>query len=149
MRQMLKGSSGVCEWAKEVKKIAVFTTSRSDYGLLRPLIKELGDNCLVFAGGGHFGTGLPDCDASFDFFLSGDTPYSIGVSLGIEQGKVSDIFRDYGFDMVCVLGDRYELLPIVTTALLFNKPIIHIHGGEVTLGAIDNKVRNMLSQVAD
>lgn len=129
-----------------MKKIAVFTTSRAEYGILRPLIKEL--DCYVFAGGGHFKTGMVECTESFDFFLNEDTPHSLCTSLGIEHIELADIFNDYDFDMTCVLGDRYELLPIVTTSTLFGVPIVHIHGGETTYGAIDNQVRNMITKAS-
>lgn len=50
--------------------------------------------------------------------------------------------------MIVILGDRYELLPIVNTALLFNIPIAHISGGDITEGAIDNEVRNAVTMMS-
>jgi len=47
-----------------------------------------------------------------------------------------------------VLGDRYELLPVCSTALVMRIPIVHISGGDVTEGAIDNEIRNAVSQMA-
>ncbi|MDZ7742748.1 MAG: UDP-N-acetylglucosamine 2-epimerase [Bacteroidota bacterium] len=49
---------------------------------------------------------------------------------------------------VRVSGDRYELLPIVQAAIIYHKPIIHIHGGEATQGAIDEQIRHMITKAA-
>jgi len=49
---------------------------------------------------------------------------------------------------VLVLGDRYELLPICSTALVMRIPIVHISGGDITEGAIDDEIRNAVSQLS-
>ncbi len=51
-------------------------------------------------------------------------------------------------DFVLVLGDRYELLPICSTALVMRIPIVHISGGDITEGAIDDEIRNAVSQLS-
>ena len=52
-------------------------------------------------------------------------------------------------DAIILLGDRYELLPVASAALIFNVPIIHLSGGDITLGAIDNKIGHALGKMAD
>jgi UDP-hydrolysing UDP-N-acetyl-D-glucosamine 2-epimerase len=84
----------------------------------------------------------------FDFLLNGDEPFTLAKSMGIAVYELAHIFNHYAFDAICLLGDRFELLAVVNNALLFHKPIIHIHGGETTEGAIDNQVRNMISKAA-
>ena len=49
---------------------------------------------------------------------------------------------------MCVLGDRLELLSMIINSLIYNKKIIHIGGGDTTEGALDNKIRNMISQAS-
>jgi GDP/UDP-N,N'-diacetylbacillosamine 2-epimerase (hydrolysing) len=51
-------------------------------------------------------------------------------------------------DMVICLGDRFETHAAATAALLLNIPIVHIAGGETTLGAFDNELRNSITQMA-
>jgi UDP-hydrolysing UDP-N-acetyl-D-glucosamine 2-epimerase len=51
-------------------------------------------------------------------------------------------------DLIVVTGDRYELLPICSAALVLKIPIAHISGGDVTLGALDNQVRHAVTKMA-
>ena len=50
--------------------------------------------------------------------------------------------------MTCFAGDRYELIPIALSSILYGKPIIHLYGGEVTEGVIDDQIRHMLTKSA-
>ena len=143
-------------------KIAVFTTSRAEFGILSSLLREIRKedeiDYYLFVGGSHLVIELGktineikdefEITDTFDFFFNEDSPYSLSKSLGIEQIELANIFRKYDFDAICVLGDRFELLPIVNTAIIFKKPIIHIHGGETTQGAIDEQVRHMITKAA-
>lgn len=146
-----------------MKTIAFFTTARAEFGILSALIKKIDkDSDLdyrLFAGGMHlapeFGHTIQEIrdegfriTDTFDFLLQGDQPFDLAKSVGIAVKEAARIFHDYNFDMVCLLGDRFELLAVVTNALLFGKPIIHIHGGETTKGAIDDQVRNMITKAA-
>ena len=47
---------------------------------------------------------------------------------------------------MCVLGDRFEKLAIVNNAIIYNKPIIHLYGGEKSEGVIDEQVRHMITK---
>jgi len=142
--------------------IGIFTTSRAEFGLLSNLIDGIIlDNDLdyqLFVGGGHH---LKDQGHSnneiiekkykhvnFDFLTNSDSKKELTKSLGTELYQLSDIFLDWKFDYVAILGDRIELLPIVQTAIIFRKPIIHLHGGEITEGAWDDQIRHMISKAA-
>lgn len=146
-----------------MKKIAFFTTTRAEFGILSALIKKIDEDgeldYSLFVGGMHlapeFGYTIQEIrdegfriTDTFDFLLRGDQPFVLAKSVGVAVKEVARIFHDYDFDLVCLLGDRFELLAIVTNALLFNKPMIHIHGGETTKGAIDDQVRNMITKAA-
>ncbi len=146
-----------------MKKIAIFTTTRAEFGILKPLISELNNDnsteVLLFVGGTHLvnehGYTVNEIKANnfqinktFDYLLNEDSPYSLAKPLGIETFELANIFNDFYFDAICILGDRYELLPIVQTAILFRKPIIHLHGGESTEGAIDEQIRHMVTKSA-
>jgi len=147
-----------------MKTIAVFTTTRAEYGLFRPLLERINQSkelaYLLFAGGTHlcdkYGFTLNEIQQDknikitdlFDFILNTDSRRTLACSLAIETMQVADLFEKYPFDGVMILGDRIELLPIVENALLYNKPVLHLYGGEITRGAIDNVIRNMISKAA-
>lgn len=142
--------------------IGFFTTSRAEFGLLSNLIDEvIQDGSLgymLFVGGGHHvvnqGKSVDEIKerkyswVPFDFLLSSDNPKSLVQSMATETFQLAEIFSNYHFDVVCLLGDRLELLPIVQSAIVFRKPIIHLHGGEITEGAVDDQVRHMITKAA-
>lgn len=80
--------------------------------------------------------------------IEGD--YEEGVCRAVSTGITgfSKLFGGCSFDAVIVLGDRYELLAVCTAALIYRVPIVHIHGGEVTFGAVDDAVRHAVSKMA-
>ncbi len=146
-----------------MKKIAFFTTTRAEFGIISALIKEIErDNLLkylLFVGGMHladeYGNTVQEIQSYkfkisgyFDYLLNQDQPESLAKSLGIATLEIAKIFKDFEFDFACVLGDRFELLAVASNAILFNKPIIHLHGGERTEGAIDEQIRHMITKAA-
>ena len=148
---------------KEKIKIAIFSTSRSDFGLLAPLLSAIGSSQklhpLLFVGGTHLsknhGQTISEIEGfdfeitgKFDYLINRDDRHSLSQGFASAVHYVSDIFNDHQFDYACVLGDRYEILSIIINAVLYNKPIIHINGGEVTEGAIDEVIRTMTTKAA-
>jgi len=148
--------------AHKLKKIAIFTTSRAEFGLFSSLLKAIENShdvdYVLFVGGSHlankYGNTINEIKnnfqiaETFDFFLNKNSKYSLTKALGIETSELANIFRNFDFDYCCVLGDRFELLPIINTAIIFQKPIIHLHGGEKSEGAIDEQVRHMITKAA-
>jgi UDP-hydrolysing UDP-N-acetyl-D-glucosamine 2-epimerase len=51
-------------------------------------------------------------------------------------------------DIVVLLGDRCELISAATPAVLAKVPVAHIHGGEITEGAVDNVVRHCITKMS-
>ena len=114
----------------------------------------------VVATGGHFlreqGLTLEKIvedgftmDGKVDIELDVSSTEAIAASMGRMGERFAEVFGQLKPDYVAVLGDRYELLPIVNTAFVMGIPIIHFFGGDVTEGAIDDGIRNavtMLSQ---
>ena len=80
--------------------------------------------------------------------LSSDTTDAIIHSMATELDRLAFIFKSERFDMLIVLGDRYELLPVCISALISRIPIAHIHGGEISLGAIDDSIRHSITKMA-
>ena len=143
--------------------IFIFTSTRADYGLQRWIIKEMQNsikfNTYVIVGGTHlseeYGNTIEEIlkDNVKNIielpFLSGlSNASSLITSIGNGLTQVSKIFIKYKPDIVILLGDRYELFIGAIAALLYNSIIIHIAGGEITKGAIDEQVRHAITKMA-
>lgn len=147
----------------KIKNIAVFTSIRSEYGLLKPvldkIIKETDFNLLLLIGGAHL---LDDygmtknqivkdgfkITAEFDFLKNDQSPDFISKSMGTLQIQLGEWLINHKPDILIVLGDRFELMPVVSVFLMNNIPIAHISGGDVTEGAVDNQIRNAITKMA-
>lgn len=145
------------------RKIGVVTGTRAEYGLLYWLMKEIqadpGLELQVLVTGMHlspeFGLtcrqieadGFPVA-AKVEMLLSSDTPVGIAKSLGLGVIGFAEALERLRPDILVVLGDRYEILAAVQTALVFNIPVAHIHGGEITEGAIDDAIRHCLTKMS-
>ncbi|WP_300300021.1 UDP-N-acetylglucosamine 2-epimerase [Ferrovibrio sp.] len=145
----------------ETPKICVFTGSRADYGLLRGLLRELQqrDALRLLVSGMHLSAAfgmtrneiLADgfaIDAEVDMELAGDDPAAIAKALGRGVIGMTDALQAMAPDVLVILGDRYEALAAAQVALLLSIPIAHIHGGEITEGALDDAIRHAISKMA-
>lgn len=144
-------------------KVCIVTAARSEYGLLKWLVdgvyhdSELELQLVVT--GAHLSEehgmtyrfieedGYPIA-AKVDMQLSFDDKKNIVRSMGKCSEGFAEAFTQLQPDVVVVLGDRYELLPIVSAALIMGIPVAHLSGGDVTEGAIDNEVRNAVSMMS-
>lgn len=146
-----------------MKKICVMTGTRAEYGLLKPLIKKIEDDreleLKIVVTGMHLSPefGLTYREIEQDGFeiaernemlLSSDTPNGITKSVGLGMIGFADIFTRLMPDMVVILGDRYEMLAAATAAMIHRIPIAHIHGGELTLGAMDDAFRHSITKMS-
>lgn len=146
-----------------MKKICIVTSARSEYGLLKRIMAEIQNDpdleLQLIAAGGHLSPeqGLTyklieedgfNIDRKIEFLLSTETKVGIAKAAGLCAVSIADAFDQLQPDIVLVLGDRYELLPICTSAMIMNIPIAHISGGDVTEGAIDNYVRNAVTMMS-
>ena len=160
------------------RKIAVMTGTRADYGLLRPLIAELsaaseGDNPAVelqlIVTGTHLsvehGRTIEEIvrdgyapAAEVDIWGAEPTKDLIGeegsasLTAAVETGeavaKFSLILNHLKPDVVVVLGDRLEAFAMATAATILLIPVAHIHGGELTLGAMDDSLRHSITKLS-
>jgi GDP/UDP-N,N'-diacetylbacillosamine 2-epimerase (hydrolysing) len=146
-------------------KIGILTSSRADFGIYLPLIKALKNDAYFDIGIIAFGTHLSDFhnytlsqieEAGFevryriDSMLLSDTPDAIGTAIGLTIIKFSSFWKEHAneFDVVFCLGDRYEMFAAVTAGIPFQIKFAHLHGGEKTMGAIDNVFRHCISHAA-
>lgn len=144
-------------------KICVTTGTRAEYGLLKPLMDKIkGDadfTLQLLVTGAHlspeFGLtykqieadGYP-IDAKVEMLLSSDTPEGITKSMGLGVVGYADALKQLQPDLLIILGDRYEMLAVASTALIFRIPIAHIHGGEITEGAYDDAIRHSITKMS-
>lgn len=147
----------------DVKKICIITAARSEYGLLRWVIDEVyHDEALdlqLVVTGAHLSMkhgmtvrfieedGYPIA-ARLDMDLSSESRMDIIRSMGNCSIGLANSLVSLHPDLVVVLGDRYELIPIVSACLVASIPVAHISGGDVTEGAIDNEIRNAVSMMS-
>jgi len=145
------------------RKICVVTGTRAEYGLLFWLMKEIQadpDLTLQLAVTGthlapKFGetiTVIEDdgftIDERIDLDLGDDTPAGVARSLGLGVIGFGEAFGRLNPDVVVVLGDRYEILAAAEAAMVARIPIAHIHGGEITEGAMDDAMRHAITKFA-
>lgn len=144
-------------------KTAVLTSSRADFGIYLPLLKKLeSDEAFdleIIAFGTHpeekFGYSLQHIlnqgfriPYTLNTAPDNDTPGAISRSMALVTRLMTDVWENSGYEIVFALGDRYEMFAAVASALPFNLRIAHIHGGESTLGAIDNAFRHSITHMS-
>lgn len=146
-----------------MKKICVVTGTRAEYGLLKPLIKRFEEDTevelqLVVTGmhlSPEFGLTYKEIEEDGytiteknEMLLSSDTPNGIAKSIGLATIGFADIFTRIQPDIVVLLGDRFETYAAATSAMIHRIPIAHIHGGELTEGAIDDAIRHSITKMS-
>ncbi len=144
-------------------KICFVTATRAEYGLMKYLMKEISavkDFTLqLIVTGTHLseqhGMTLDEIklddfniDSLIDMGIGDDSNYSTCLSLSQLIPKLSKVFHKILPDLVCIVGDRYELLGIVSAATIHRIPIAHIHGGETTEGAFDEGIRHAITKMS-
>ncbi len=145
------------------RKICVVTGSRAEYGLLRGVmdgIRKSPDMTLqVIATGMHlspqFGLTYRDIEADgftidrrIEVLLGSDTPVGLSKSMGLGLIAFGEALQQLEPDLMVVLGDRFEILPAVTAALVSRIPVAHLHGGESTEGAFDEAIRHAITKMS-
>ncbi len=144
-------------------KICIATGTRAEYGLLKPLIEKISaDNDFtlqLLVTGAHlspeFGLTYRQIeadgymiDAKVEMLLSSDTAEGITKSMGLGMIGYAGALKRLAPDLLVILGDRYEMLSIASTALIYRIPIAHIHGGELTEGAYDDAIRHAITKMS-
>jgi GDP/UDP-N,N'-diacetylbacillosamine 2-epimerase (hydrolysing) len=139
------------------------TGSRADYGLLKRLMKLIDSDpemkLQIIVTGSHLSSkhGLTYKEIEEDGFQIGFKidiieniidAQSTARAMSKAQNEITKILIEIKPDLMVVLGDRYEILSAVISALLSGVPVAHIHGGEVTTGAFDDAIRNAITKMS-
>jgi len=146
-----------------MKKICVITTTRAEYGLLYWLMKGIQshpdlDLQLVVTGthlSAEFGSTIDRIrddgfrvDRSFDLNLHSDKAVDITQSLALGLNGFATAFNTLKPDLIVVLGDRFEIMGAALAALLAKIPVAHLHGGELSFGALDESIRHAVTKLS-
>ncbi len=146
-----------------MKTIAIVSVARSDYGIYRPILRRLDQSLswrpIIVAGGAHlspdFGMTVNEIERD-GFHVAArvptvgktDTAQAISSAIGAGVTGFGEAFEKLRPDMVMVLGDRYEMMAGALAAVPFQIPIAHVHGGELSLGAIDDAMRHAMTKLS-
>jgi len=145
------------------RKIAVVTTSRADYGHLYWPLRDLEAHpevdLKILVLGSHlspeFGSTIREIEkdgfeiaARVECLLSSDSDVGMAKTIGVATLSLADILGAMRPDLLLLIADRYEMLAPASVALALRIPVAHIEGGEISEGAIDNAVRNALTQMS-
>lgn len=146
------------------KKICVVTGSRSEYGLLRWLMQDIKDDlnlCLqLIVTGSHLSINFGNTYKEIEndgFFINkkiqilNETNESSDIVQSMASGLNSfpSTIKTLNPDLVIILGDRYEIMPVAISSLILGVPLAHIHGGELTLGSYDDSIRHAITKMAN
>jgi UDP-hydrolysing UDP-N-acetyl-D-glucosamine 2-epimerase len=146
-----------------IRKIAVITTSRADYGHLYWPLRDLSAhpqvNLQLIVLGAHlspeFGLTVREIEkdgfsiaARIECLLSSDSDVGMAKTIGVATLSLADCLAQMRPDILLLIADRYEMLAPASVALALRIPIAHIEGGELSEGAIDDAVRNALTKLS-
>lgn len=145
-------------------KICIVTATRAEYGYLRSLIDAVHHDhhfqLQLVVTGAHLlkeqgytveriqEDGYPIA-AFVDVAVDNTSELTIAHTMSRYAEGFADTFHKLMPDIVFVLGDRYELLPICSAAFMMKIPIAHLSGGDVTEGALDDAIRNAVTMLAE
>jgi len=146
-----------------VRTVGVVTVGRSDYGIYLPVLRKVEVDPelklhLIVAGmhlSPEFGLTVGAIEADgfhvdekVEMLLSSDQPEGIAKSMGLGTIGFAQVFARFRPDILLVLGDRFEMHAAAVAALPFKIPVAHIHGGELTEGAMDDALRHSITKLS-
>jgi len=145
-----------------MRKVAVITGTRADYGILYPVLKAIDSSqnlkLQLIVCGMHlcpdFGMTIKEIEKDgfeisdkFETVFSSDTGSSMAKTVGLSIMYAAQSFERLKPDIVLVLGDRGEMLAAAIAACYMNIPVAHIHGGEVS-GTVDESIRHAITKLS-
>lgn len=147
----------------KTRNVVVFTGTRAEYGLLRPVISQLSQyediRLTLLVSGTHlssqFGNTIEEIKKDGfapvkieDIGIEGNTPLDVCASMALALGRYPRALHELHPDILVVLGDRYESFCAVTAAAMLGIPIAHLFGGCITQGAIDEVLRHAMTKMS-
>jgi UDP-N-acetylglucosamine 2-epimerase (non-hydrolysing)/GDP/UDP-N,N'-diacetylbacillosamine 2-epimerase (hydrolysing) len=144
-------------------RLAAVTGSRADFGLIRWPLHALSAvpefTIEVVATGTHlapsFGMTVKEVEAAgfaipfrIETILAGDGPVAVSKAIALGVAGFADAWAHARPDLVLLPGDRFEIFAAAQAAFIARIPIIHLCGGDVTNGALDDAMRHAISKMA-
>jgi len=145
-----------------MRRVAVLTGTRAEYGILKPVLGAIKSHpkldLILIVTGMHlsreFGYTVREIekdgfeiDAKVRMLQKEDTRAAMAKSIGRCVIKMVDVLEKTKPDILVLLGDRAEMLAAAVAASYMGIPIAHLHGGEVS-GSIDDSVRHAITKLA-
>lgn len=143
--------------------VAFATGSRADYGIVRRYLKKLEQNPeinleilvtgallskeygrqvdLIYEDG--FVNIIP-----VEVALDSTTNASVIHTMSEALDGFGKLFEERKYDLLIILGDRYEMLSIAVAAAMQRIPMLHIHGGEATYANYDEFIRHSITKMS-
>lgn len=148
-----------------MKKVAIVTATRAEYGLLMPVIKELRKyeidafKAELIVTGTHlsnqYGMTVQEIQANdiridhkIPVSVKSDTELDISVNQAEVLVKFTELFLQQKYNAVILLGDRYETLAVAIAAGNTRTPVFHLCGGDTTEGALDEWIRHSITKIS-
>lgn len=146
-----------------MRTLGVVTVARSDYGIYLPILRKIeADSELrlrLIVSGMHlapeFGRTVEAIERDgfeiaekVEMLVASDTPEAVAKSMGLGLIGYAQTYARLRPDLLVVLGDRFEMHAAALAALPFKIPVAHIHGGELTMGAIDDALRHSMTKLS-
>lgn len=145
------------------KKVCIVTTTRADWGLLMPIAMVLKQSpCIelqLVASNMHLSercglTVNEIISAGFDVNErvpmpeAGESEADCARAMAVCLSGMADAFERLRPDILLILGDRYEILAVASAATVMRIPIVHIAGGAISQGAIDDNIRHAVTKLS-
>ena len=146
-----------------MRRVGVVTVGRSDWGILRPVVKRIVTepelDLMLIAAGMHLdqrwgktvdGIEAEGCEVAHRVACPprDDSPGGVAEAMGAGIQGFAAVFAAERPDILLVMGDRFEMFAAAVAALPFKIPVAHIHGGELTQGALDDALRHSITKLA-
>lgn len=144
-------------------RVAYAAGSRADYGIVRRFLrlvqedggielKILATGALLDDNYGHsadliYKDGF-EVDLEADIQLDSSSDRSVLHSMAIALDKFAEYFDRVRYDLLIILGDRFEMLSVAQAAAMSRIPILHIHGGEATFANYDEFIRHSITKMS-
>jgi UDP-hydrolysing UDP-N-acetyl-D-glucosamine 2-epimerase len=144
-------------------RVGVVTVGRSDYGIYFPVLRLLQNDkeieLKLIVAAGHldpkYGNTFQEIEqdgfpiaARVPMKMLGDSREDVAMAIGVGVQEFASAYHHIQPDVVLLLGDRYEMMAAAIAALPLRIPIAHIHGGELTYGAIDDAIRHAITKLS-
>ncbi|HEX9648807.1 MAG TPA: UDP-N-acetylglucosamine 2-epimerase [Alphaproteobacteria bacterium] len=139
-------------------RIAAVSSSRADSGIQsavwRALVETAGTDLHVLLTGMHCRDDAAEAETPAAATTHrggadlGGTEPAAAAAMAAIAAFAGEVYRRIRPDIVLVTGDRLDMLPAAAATLPFNLPVAHLHGGEISAGAVDDRIRHALTKLA-